>query len=278
MAQRAEEVGFDSVWLSDHFLLYYRGPDVPPLGSWECWTTLSAIAAVTSRITLGSLVSSTSFRNPAVLSFMINTLEDISDGRVILGLGAGDAEPEHRAMGLPFDKRVGRFEEALEILTGLLRKRESTFDGKYFQTENCQLLPEGPRPEGPPILIGALEHSPRMLRLTAQYADVWNAFFAFSHSRPDRIPPLRDAVDAACEKFGRDPATLERSASVLVDCSGFGWYPDWLSPLTGTAEELAESFRAFEREGISHLQVAAYPTNLESVEQLAEVLQILDQG
>ena len=91
------------------------------------------------------------------------------------------------------------------------------------------------------------------------------------------MPPLRDAVDAACLKVGRDPATLERSASVLVDCAELGWYPDWLLPLTGSPEELAESFRAFGREGITHLQVAPYPTTVESIEQLAEVLEILDR-
>ena len=147
MAKRADELGFDSLWLSDHFLLYYRGPDVPPLGSWECWTTLAAIGAVTSRITLGTLVGSTSFRNPAVHAYMINTVEDITDGRLIVGLGAGDAEPEHRAMGLPFDKRVGRFEEALQIIHGLFRKGESTFDGQHYQTRDLPLLPQAPSPE-----------------------------------------------------------------------------------------------------------------------------------
>ncbi len=278
LAKRAEELGLDSVWLSDHFLLHYRGPDVEPLGSWECWTTMAAIASVTSQISLGTLVSSTSFRNPAVHSFMVNTVEDISEGRLILGLGAGDAEPEHRAFGLPFDKRVGRFEEALQIIHGLLHHRESSFEGTHYQTRDCLLLPDGPRKSGPPILIGALEHSPRMLRLTAQYADIWNAILTFRHSRPEMIPPLREAVDAACVKVNRDPATLQRSCAVLVDFTDLGFYPDWLLPLTGTAEELADSFRGFEREGISHLQVGVYPTNEESIDQLAEIVEILDRG
>ncbi len=278
MARRAEELGFDSVWLPDHFLLYFRGPTEPPLGSWECWTTLSAIAATTSRIALGTLVSSTSFRNPAVQAWMVNTVEDICDGRLILGLGAGDAEAEHLAMGVPFEKRVGRFEEAIRVIHGLLREHESSFEGQFYHTRDCILLPPGPRPGGPPIMIGALAHSPRMLRLTAEYADIWNAILTFGRSHPDMVPPMREAVDAACRKAGRDPATLERSVSVLVDCSGFGWYPDWLTPLTGSAEELAESFREFAREGISHLQVALYPTTIESIEQLAPVLDLLDRG
>ncbi|HET7036462.1 MAG TPA: LLM class flavin-dependent oxidoreductase [Thermomicrobiaceae bacterium] len=277
MARRAEELGFDSVWLADHFLLYFRGPDFPPLGSWECWMTASAIGAATTRVEIGTLVSSTSFRPPAVLAAMVNTLDDLTDGRLILGLGAGDAEKEHRAMGIPFEQRVGRFEEALTILHALLHEGQSSFEGRFYQTSDCQLLPPGPRAGGPPFLIGALAQSPRMLRLTAQYADIWNVMLAFGRSRPDAIPPLRAAVDAACRKHGRDPATLARSAAVLVDCSGFGWYPDGMEPLTGSPEELAEAFRAFAREGISHLQVATYPTTIEGIEQLAPVLELLDQ-
>ncbi len=278
MARRAEERGFDSVWLSDHFLLYFQGPDVPPIGSWECWTTAAAIGAATSRITIGTLVSSTSFRNPAVLSWMVNTVEDITAGRLILGLGAGDAEREHQVLGLPFDKRVGRFEEALQIIHGLLHAGESSFTGEHYHTEDCTLLPPGPRPDGPPILIGALAHSPRMLRLTAQYADMWNVSLAFDHSRADKIPPLREAVDEACRKVGRDPATLARTAYVLVDLTNFGWYPDRLAPLTGSPEELAAAFQAFADEGISHLQVTTYPTTIEAIDELAEVLEVLDKA
>ena len=278
MAKRAEERGFDSVWLTDHFLYHFQGPDVPPIGSWECWTTLAAIGAVTSRITLGTLVSSTSFRNPAVLSWMAHTVDDMTDGRLILGLGAGDAPEEHRRLGVPFDKPVGRFEESLQIVHGLLRDGESSIAGQFYSTDDCVLLPDGPRSDGPPILIGALANSPRMLRLTAQYADIWNVSLAFDHSRPDKIPPLREAVDAACVKIGRDPATLARSAYVLVDLTNFGWYPDRLAPLTGSPEELAESFLAFAAEGISHVQVATYPTSIEAIDELAEVLEVLDRS
>ncbi|HEU5424179.1 MAG TPA: LLM class flavin-dependent oxidoreductase, partial [Nitrolancea sp.] len=254
----------------------FRGPEFPPLGNWECWTTAAAIGAATSRVEIGTLVSSTSFRPPAVLAAMANTIDDLTDGRLILGLGAGDAEKEHLAMGIPFEQRVGRFEEALTILRALFREGESSVDGRFYQTRACQLLPAGPRAGGPPFLIGALAQSPRMLRLTAQYADIWNVTLTFGRSRPDVVPPLRTAVDAACRKYGRDPATLARSAAVLVDCTGFGWYPEGLEPLVGSPEELAESFRAFAREGISHLQVATYPATIEGIEELAPVLEILD--
>lgn len=277
MARHAEDLGFDSVWLSDHFLLYFQGPEVAPIGNWECWTTAAAIGAATSRITIGTLVSSTSFRNPAVLTWMANTIDDITDGRLILGLGAGDAEREHQALGVPFENRVGRFEEAVNIIHALVHTGESSFNGSYYRTDACSLLPHGPRPGGPPILIGALAHSPRMLRLTAQYADMWNVTLAFDHSRPEKIPPLREAVDEACRKVGRDPATLERSAYVLVDLTNFGWYPDRLVPLTGSPEELAAAFRGFANEGISHLQVTTYPTTIDAIDELAEVLELLDR-
>jgi alkanesulfonate monooxygenase SsuD/methylene tetrahydromethanopterin reductase-like flavin-dependent oxidoreductase (luciferase family) len=277
IARRAEELGFDSVWLPEHYLVYVNGPEEPPLGCWDCWTVMAAIGAVTSRITLGTLVSSTSFHSPAQLAWVINTVEDLTDGRLIVGLGAGDAPREHQMMGLPFERRVGRFEESLRIIHGLLRDGRSSFDGEFYHTEECRLLPAGPRPGGPPLLIGALAHSPRMLRLTAQYADIWNAILTFGRSRPDMIPPLREAVDAACRKVGRDPSTLERSVSVLVDCLDFGFYPEWLEPLAGSPEQLAESFRAFQAEGINHLQVGLYPGTVESVEQLAETLKYLDR-
>ena len=125
MARRAEEVGFDSVWTIDHINLPSLGGG-PQKGVWECWSLLAALAACTSRVELGPLVTPTSFRNPALLAKMADTVEEISGGRLILGLGAGWHEPEYRAMGLPYDHRVSRFEEALTIIHGLLRTVRST--------------------------------------------------------------------------------------------------------------------------------------------------------
>ncbi|MDI3340083.1 MAG: LLM class flavin-dependent oxidoreductase [Sphaerobacter sp.] len=278
MARRAEELGYDSLWVPDHFLMRFPGRTRPPRGTWDCWTLLAALAAATERIALGPLVSSTTFRNPALLAWIVNTVEDVSGGRLILGLGAGDAPLEHEALGVPYDRRASRFEEAIQIITGLLREGTSTFSGTFYRTQAAELRPRGPRPGGPPIMIGASPRGPRMLRLAARYGDMWNGWLAFGRSQPDAIPPLRAAVDAACRAVGRDPATLARSVAVQVDYLGRDQFPEGLAPLMGSPEELAEAFRAFAREGISHLQVVLRPTTLETIERLAPVLELLDRG
>jgi alkanesulfonate monooxygenase SsuD/methylene tetrahydromethanopterin reductase-like flavin-dependent oxidoreductase (luciferase family) len=215
-----------------------------------------------------------SFRNPALLAKMADTVDEISGGRVILGLGAGYYEHEYRAFGYPYDHRVSRFEEALNIITGLLRKGEVDFDGTYYQAHNCELRPRGPRPEGLPVVIGT--RGERMLRLTAQHADAWNGWLVRGQNHPDAIPPIRDTIDAACEAVGRDPATLQRTATVMVDLSP-GAPKSPTGPLTGSAEEVADALRGFAREGISHVQIASKLTSPEGLDDWRQVLDILDR-
>ena len=143
---------------------------------------------------------------------MAETLDAISGGRLILGLGSGDVAHEFHAFGFPFDHAVSRFEEALQIITSLLREGYCDFHGTYYEVNDLTLEPRGPRPNGPPILIGTLLTGKRMLRLTTQYADLWNGFLCYGRNWPDVLPPLRDAIDAACVQHGRDPATLGRTA------------------------------------------------------------------
>ena len=171
MARRAEEVGFDSFWLPDHLL--FRFPQVHQQGAWDAWSLLAALAATTRTLEIGPLVACSSFRNPALIAKMADTIDEISGGRLILGLGAGWHEPEYAAFGFPYDHRVSRFEEALQIITALLRTGQVDFQGDYYSARDCELRPRGPRPEGPPILVGG--SGQRMLRLAARYADAWNA-------------------------------------------------------------------------------------------------------
>ena len=145
MALLAEAIGVDSLWVTDH--LINVKPHRPNRGTWECWSHLSALAAITERVALGTLVICTGFRNPALLAKMAATVEEISDGRLILGLGAGWNEAEHLAFGYPFDRRVSRFAEALTIITGLLRDGQIDFCGEFYQARDCELRPRGPRPE-----------------------------------------------------------------------------------------------------------------------------------
>src|SRR5260221_14439171 len=165
VAHQAEADGFDSLWLADH--LFYRTPGEPTRGIWECWPMLAALAEATQRVEIGTLVLSNSFLHPAILAKMATTADEVSRGDLILGVGAGGNEPEYQAFGLPFDHRVDRLEEALQILKPLLREGHVDFSGRYYQAPDCDNLPLGPRPEGPPLMVGG--EGPRMLRLTAQY-------------------------------------------------------------------------------------------------------------
>jgi probable F420-dependent oxidoreductase len=279
MARLAEDVGFDSIWLEDHLL--FRLQEGPTEGPWECWTLLSALAAVTSRVELGPLVACTSFRSPALLAKMADTVDEISGGRLILGLGAGWHEPEYQAFGFPFDHRVSRFEEALKIIHSLLRTGSVDFDGSYYQARECELVPRGPRPEGPPIWLGST--SPRMMSLMARYADGWNTYFNRHGNDPANIPALREVVDAACIDAGRDPSTLERTCAVLVSFEGdtsppSSANPGGIPPLTGSPEQIATALRGFADEGISHIQVWLEPNSPAGIESFAPVLEVLDQG
>ena len=276
-AERAEVLGFDSLWVPDHLLLRWQGQT---RGIWECWSLLAALAAVTHRMELGSLVACTTFRSPALLTKMADTVDEISGGRLIVGLGAGWDGPEGRAFDMKSDHRVDRFEEALQIIVPLLRTGRVDFEGKYYQVQGCELRPRGPRPDGPPILIGA--KGPRMLRLAATYADLWNAEGPMRG--PEEIIPLRAAGDAACAAVGRDPATLGRSASVVVNLplmqaqhgqpeSVASEQPESVSP-----EGIAQMLRNYAQEGLSHVQLWLVPSTIASLEWFDQVFNLLDHG
>ena len=268
IATRAEELGFDSVFLADHLIYHFEGRDT--YGIWECMSLLAALAAATERIELGTGVVCTAFRNPALLAKMADTIDEISGGRVILGIGAGWHDPEYEAFGYPTDRKFSRFREALQIVHPLLKTGHADFQGEYVQANDADLMPRGPRPEGPPIMIAA--NGDRMIELTARYADAWNAWVL-----PGRNDEVLGKLDAACEAAGRDPATLERVGMVMVDHTGAGVDPAISRPpLQGTPEELAEHFRTLASEGISHLVVANTPDSLAGLEALAPTLAILD--
>ena len=202
LAVAAEAVGLDSFWLPDHFI--YRPHEPDQLGCWEVFTFLSALASVTSTIALGPFVAATSFRNPALLAKMADALDEISGGRFILGLGAGNWEPEHTAFGYPFDHRAGRFEEAMQIIAPLLREGQADFHGKYYEATECVLRPRGPSPSGPPIWVGA--RGERMLRIIARHADAYITIWPIT---PVQVTGQWEHMVAVCKEVGRDPATLE---------------------------------------------------------------------
>lgn len=275
MTRTAEEIGLDSVWLQDHLLI--RQPPHAQQGVWECWSLLCALAASTTRLELGTLVIATSFRNPALLAKMADTVDEISDGRVILGVGAGYQEGEYRAFGYPYDHRVSRFEEALQIIHGLLKHGAVDFEGTYYSARECELRPRGPRAAGPPLMIGT--QSPRMLDLTARYADQWNGWLAFERNHPDVAVALNAKVDAACTAAGRDPATLERTITVMVDLpsqvAAKGVRPERIS---GSPEEIAAQLKAFADLGTRHIQIWLNPMNQAGLYELAPVLEAFERA
>jgi probable F420-dependent oxidoreductase len=269
VAQQAETDGFDSIWLADHLL--YRRPGEPTRGIWECWTMLAALAEATQRVEIGTLVLCNSFRNPAILAKMATTADEVSNGRLILGVGAGWNEPEYQAFGLPFDHRVDRFEEALQILKPLLHEGHVDFAGRYYQARNCDDVPRGPRPGGPPLMVGS--EGPRMLKLTAQYADLWNIGYM---GKPETMAQPFAMIGAACREVGRDPATLGVTALIGL------WFPDlqperpsfFDKPLTGSAREIAAAMRGYSELGVQHIMFQCEPYTPEARRRLTESLQL----
>jgi len=269
MAQVAEQVGFDSFWLADHLL--YQFPELGRNGAWEVFTLLSGIAATTSRIQLGPLVACTSFRNPALLAKMADSLDEISDGRFILALGAGWHQPEYDAFGYPFDHRATRFEEALKIIVPLLREGKVDFQGKYYEARECELRPRGPSRQGPPIWIGA--DKPRMLRLVAQYADAWNTVW---HISAEKVTSTYQSMLEACQVVGRDPATLALTAGAPARVLAPGEArPHGGHCICGTAEEVAEAISGFASVGVEHLVVNIAPDDVAGVERFGKVIELL---
>jgi probable F420-dependent oxidoreductase len=279
MARAAEDVGFDTIWLGDHLL--YRYPDGSERGPWEVWTTLAAIAASTSRIRLGPLVAATAFHAPQMLAKLAATVDEISGGRLIVGLGAGWNETEFAAFGFPFDHRVSRFEEAFTIIRTLLREGRIDFDGRFFQARDCVLLPPAARPGGPPLMVGS--SGPRMLEITLPHVEQWNVWYRQSNNSPEGLEPILREVDAICAAVGRDPATLEKTSAVLVgmspDAGRLTMYDEGeVPPLSGSTSELADGLRAYADLGLAEVQLVVDPITIDSIRAIAPVLAELDRG
>jgi alkanesulfonate monooxygenase SsuD/methylene tetrahydromethanopterin reductase-like flavin-dependent oxidoreductase (luciferase family) len=214
MARAAEETGFDSIWLGDHLL--YRGDGRPERGPWDCWTALAGLAAVTERVELGPLVACTAFRPPGLLARAAAAVDELSGGRLRVALGAGWNEEAFRAFGIPFDHRVSRFEEAFELVRRLLAGERVTLAGAYSTLDDAVLLP--PPARRAPLMVGGI--GPRLLAATLPHVDWWNTWFDDFGNRADGFPALNARVDEACERAGRDPREVQRSACLLVEIGG----------------------------------------------------------
>jgi alkanesulfonate monooxygenase SsuD/methylene tetrahydromethanopterin reductase-like flavin-dependent oxidoreductase (luciferase family) len=278
MARTAEGVGLDSLWVGDHLL--YQDPGIGSRGPWEAWSLLAALGEATERAEIGPLVAATSFHNPAMLAKKAATVDEISGGRLILGLGAGWNETEYRAFGFPFDHRASRFEEAFTIIRTLLREGSVDFAGRYYQARDCELLPRGPRPDGPPLMIGSMGQ--RVLRASLPHVELWNAWHAWFGNTPDGVGELQHRVDAACRDVGRDPAAVGRTVAVMVHMPG-GTGRIHGSPgrpgslgVSGQPDDLAPELRAYAAAGIGHVILVLDPITEASIERLGETLARLD--
>jgi alkanesulfonate monooxygenase SsuD/methylene tetrahydromethanopterin reductase-like flavin-dependent oxidoreductase (luciferase family) len=254
MARVAEESGFDSVWLGDHML--YRD-DRGERGPWDAWTTLAALAASTERVRLGPLVAATAFHPPGLIARMAATIDEVSGGRFVLGLGAGWNETEFRAFGLPFDYKVSRFEEAFEIVRRLLAGEHVTLRGRFYEVDDAVLLP--PPARRVPLMVGTT--GPRMMAAARPHVDWWNCWYSWYGNRPDGFAELS----------ARFPGSFSRSACVLVSIGGGAdERPLEESAPAVDASELAGHLEALAAAGADEAILVLDPIDERSVRAAAE--------
>ncbi len=270
LCRAAEDAGFDSLWVPDH--LVYRDGDGVATGPWECWSLLSAVAAVTTRVTIAPLVLCTSFREPGLIAKMAATVDEISGGRLILGLGSGWNEVEYNAYGFPFESRFRRFREAFTIVATLLREGEIDFVGDYYTLRECELRPPGPRPGKIPLLIGS--RGERVLRHALPHVSYWNGWPRWWRNDPGELPPILSEVDRLTLEAGRQTADIVKTAAVFVQLDGGIVADNPEAPaFRGSDEEMCEYLAKHHDAGIDHLQIVLDPITTSGIERFARVLQ-----
>lgn len=260
-AERGADAGFEAVWCADHFSFE---SEQGLRGAWDVWTLMAGIAARVPDILIGPMVACTAYRNPGVIAKMTEMIDEISGGRFILGLGSGWNRPEYDQFGLPFEPRVTRFEEALTIIRGLLRDGEVDYQGRFSQANNAKNLPRGPRPGGPPILIGSTGE--RMLGILARQADAWNTGWGGD------IEGLKGKIaklDAACAAVGRDPQSVVRTVGVAFAVDG---NPGGGDAFAGTVAEKVSLLTELEALGFRHIKINLQPYSIHAVDEIAPVV------
>ncbi len=276
IAVAAEEVGFDSVWVGDHLL--YDTTATGRRGPWEAWTQLAAIAQATERVEIGPLVAATAFHSPPMLAKLAVTVDEISGGRLVLGVGAGWNRVEFEAFGFPYDRRVSRFEEAFHIIRRLVAGERVTHHGRFYDIVDSEILPPGPRPGGPPLMVGS--EGPRMLGITLPFVQAWNAWWKWFDNDPAQLATLVERVRTAARDVARDPAEIEMTAAVLVampTATGErGGRPlDHANAVSGTPRQMAARLEEFAAAGVAHVQLVVDPIDEASVRALGEVVDLV---
>jgi alkanesulfonate monooxygenase SsuD/methylene tetrahydromethanopterin reductase-like flavin-dependent oxidoreductase (luciferase family) len=269
MARAAEECGFDSIWLGDHLL--YRDPGTPESGPWEAWTQLAALAASTERVELGPLVACAGFHPPAVLAKMAASIDEVSGGRFVLGLGSGWNDPEFHAFGLPTDHRVSRFAEAFTIINQMLGGERVTLDGRYWQADDAVLLPAPAR--RPRLMVGS--NGPRMLGLTLPHVDAWNTWYDDYNNSPEGFAALNERISAVAVDAGRWPDEILRSACAFVRldrATAEREVTPEAPPLEGTPDQLIARLRELHDAGADEVILVVSPITERSIRTLGEVV------
>ena len=268
VAVNAEQAGFDTLWIPDELL--WPGKDTPPRGFWDGISMAAAAAAVTKTIKIGSWVMSALHRNPGIIAKTAETLDEISGGRFVFGLGAGHAGSQAHAFGLPEEMVIGRFEEALQVIVPLMRGGQTNFEGKFHAARDLVQQPVGPRPGGIPLLIGGQKAKGQ--RLAALNADIWSTY-AEEQSSLEELGPRIESFKAICEEIGRDPETVGCAAGLEVQP---------LQPaganagvISGSPDEIADSLRAFREGGFTQVDLMVEPGTVEAFDALAPVVELL---
>jgi F420-dependent oxidoreductase-like protein len=243
VASHAAETGWDGLWVADHFMPAAAPADGPLL---ECWSVLAGLATSIPRLRLGSLVTGNTYRHPAVLANMAATVDHLSGGRLVLGIGAGWQENEHRAYGIEYSDvpgRLARLDEACAVLRGLLTTPTANFDGRYYHLVDAPMEPK-PLQDRLPLLIGGAGEKVT-LRIAAKWADEWNTW-----GTPEVIATKGAVLDRHCEKLGRDPGTIARSAQVIVTLDGAGSPISRMPSVEVSSAEMQDMLGRYERAGV----------------------------
>ena len=269
IARLGEETGYDTLWVVDELLWEVEGE--APRGMWDGVSIMGAIASMTSRIKVGSWVLSALHRNPGIIAKTAETLDEISGGRFIFGLGAGHEWPgQAHAFGLPEKQIFARFEEALQIIVPLLRLGRADFEGTFHSARDLVQQPVGPRPNAIPLLIGG--NGPKAQRHAANHADIWSCYIE-ERAHVDELKPRIASLEEICQEVGRDPESIGRAVGVVVrPFEPAGAREDSVS---GTAEQIATTLQSFRDIGFTQLDLSVGPATIAAVEAMASVVELL---
>ncbi|MFP3915627.1 MAG: LLM class flavin-dependent oxidoreductase [Actinomycetota bacterium] len=272
-ATTAEAAGFDTFVFEDGLL--YRG-EMTTFGLWESVSVAAALAATTARIRLGQSVVNAPYRSPAMMAKIAETIDEISGGRYVLGIGAGNTpDSDYEAFGFPTDRRYSRFAEAIHIIHGLLKDGSIDFEGEFYRAKEAEMILRGPRPQGPPINIAA--GGPKMLRLAARYGDAWNWWGGNETlaEAGERLQSLIQQLDAACEAEDRDPSTLERTLdlyTVIPEGDNAGEMP-MERPVAGTTDQITEHLLALGEMGFAEIRCDVWPRTTAAIEAMEPIIE-----